>query len=130
MTAPDPDAVPEVLPHEFVEHYRRRDALGPAHGVKAVRASKLTDVREKRVWVYQEGGGFTDAVIRAAASARCTFENGFDVDDLIARAKAVPRRAPKVINEPGYKEPMLLCEKCGAWWRQSQSDGHRPDCSP
>lgn len=91
------------------------------------RSVALSDLVDLRLWRL-EGGALTDAVLAAASVAPCSYAKGFDVDDLVARAAASPRPSPERIDEPGYTEPMLLCRKCGAWWRESQSEDHRPGC--
>jgi hypothetical protein len=45
---------------------------------------------DQRLW-KMDNGGYTRAVLDAAAAAKCDWKTGFDVEDLVARAIASPR---------------------------------------
>lgn len=128
MVAADPDAVPEVSPDEFTKYFRlARSIRGSDPPGMGRRCMALMDLQDPRLWCT-DGGACTDAVVAAAAVARCSFSKGFDVDDLVTRAMASPRPPLERLDEPGFTEPMLLCNKCGAWWKESESEAHRPGC--
>jgi hypothetical protein len=120
--------IPEVDPNQFATYHRKS---GPWRGSDPPdmrkRSTALAEIADARLW-KTDGGGYTDAVVAAAAVAKCDWKSGFDVEDLLAKAMALPRPALKLLNEPGFTEPMLLCNKCGAWWGQSQSEAHQPGC--
>jgi len=90
------------------------------------RSVALSELRDARLWVT-DSGGYTDAVLAAAAVARCT-SKGLDVDDLVARAAASVRPPVQRLSEPGFTEPIFVCKKCGAWWKESDSPSHRAGC--
>jgi hypothetical protein len=69
-----------------------------------VRLSSLLGILDQRLW-RTDSAAHTDVVIAAAASAKCSFSNGFDVDDLVARARAIPRPQLKRIDERGLPSP-------------------------
>jgi hypothetical protein len=115
---------------DFARYYRQQGAMRATDRTLYVRLKALLAVLDQRIWKTDTGGAHTVIVITAAAVAKCSFSNGFDVDDLVARARALPRPQPRRLDEPWHTERMLVCDKCGACWGESKGDGHRPDCSP
>lgn len=124
----DSDEIPEATPSALAAYCQRptRRATDPYELFQRYGALDRARI-DPRLWRYDSGGGYTEAVIAAAAVAKCTTQ-GFDVDDLLARAAAFPRPELRRIHEAGYTETMLQCRKCGAWWRESQPEAHKPGC--